>query len=511
MEMGSEVGGRDDATKPTGLLLVHGIGDQKPGDTTAKFVKGLTLAVNGWASAGTTLEVTSRGEHGQPVDIRVGDREMRLYEVWWAPKIQKEASIGSFNVDVVYEWAWFPMLNRSRGAYRAPGYPSWMVWLRTVEAVPVSAAGFWAYWGARFLSTFAVPFSSTARERRKAGEPPGRSLRSISNMRTAAREGREQRTPVDDVLDFVVADVPTYVNTAGQTNPAGELSHAARDILDLFRETLGAATRECGEVQILAHSLGTVIAFHGLTGLLLPVVPESDALPERPLERVTHLYTIGSPLEKFNFMWPKLFAPTVLGRGRESSDAGLVAVEGRACPAIAWDNFYARADLVSGRLRSFDRWRVVNHRMQAAGLLTSHVVYERSEPFLRALGEGLLGPEALPNRDTHLFGWWHRMGHRIRSIAENLIAPMAFVLLVAVGLVFMLGFVWLLTHAIAWPLDAAGADWIAQAIRGPVTLFFWAVLLLVAVIGPIGQAREAHRRDWAPPVETARGAKPVGE
>jgi pimeloyl-ACP methyl ester carboxylesterase len=108
-------------------------------------------------------------------------------------------------------------------------------------------------------------------------------------------------------LDNYVGDIFNYVDSAGEANPS--VPDAARAIYGEFRRTLSRAVEDgCSEIQILAHSLGSVITYHALTTyreeterlVSLDLDGAKDGLP-----RLTHVYTIGSP-EKFRFFWPKL-------------------------------------------------------------------------------------------------------------------------------------------------------------------------------------------------------------
>src|SRR5690606_32645481 len=120
-----------------------------------------------------------------------------------------------------------------------------------------------------------------------------------------------------------------------------------------FHQVMETAQRNHGEVHVLAHSLGTVVAYHALTGMGQP-----DARPPYAPRR---LYTIGSPLEKIRYVWPWTVSPTTPS----------------VHPDFRWFNFHHRLDAVSGRLRRFEAWAPIADVPLAGGggLLRSHVVY----------------------------------------------------------------------------------------------------------------------------------------
>src|SRR5262249_31267837 len=143
------------------------------------------------------------------------------------------------------------------------------------------------------------------------------------------------RTRFDQFLDEYFGDIFNYVDAAGDAEPVVPL--AAQHIYDVFHAALlRAVSEQCSEIQILAHSLGSVITYHALTTYR----EDTEALvclgePRGTRPSLTRVFTIGSPLEKFRFFWPKLIA-------------------GRPAPRAArfeWHNFTSPGDLVAGPLR----------------------------------------------------------------------------------------------------------------------------------------------------------------
>ena len=102
---------------------------------------------------------------------------------------------------------------------------------------------------------------------------------------------------------------------------------------------------------------------------------------------VTCLVTIGSPLQKFAHFWPRLMlpmtaAPTIVARVRDGQHALIPAH-----PGFKLLNLYSPADLVSGALRSYTRWGVVQNDSVAGlgGVMTSHVAYKGNPQFVNVV------------------------------------------------------------------------------------------------------------------------------
>lgn len=120
--------------------------------------------------------------------------------------------------------------------------------------------------------------------------------------------------PIDALLDEYVGDVFSYVNSAGSAfyRDAGEApipaaaEQAYGHIVQRFYDQLVKAdTDGCAAIHVVAHSLGTVVAYHALTGLRFDRAMRTDAEAIRSaMSKVRRLYTIGSPLEKIRFFWP---------------------------------------------------------------------------------------------------------------------------------------------------------------------------------------------------------------
>ncbi len=111
------------------------------------------------------------------------------------------------------------------------------------------------------------------------------------------------------------------------------------------------ASAGCGEVYVLAHSLGSVLVYDWLRRGTVAA------------QLVVGLYTIGSPLNKFWFI-----DRTQSQRLEAAGDLGSSRLR-------SWKNYWALSDPVSGALRQYGD-RVKNRRLRWLGiLLVSHVSY----------------------------------------------------------------------------------------------------------------------------------------
>lgn len=454
--MDKETGG----ASPVALILVHGIGEQRPGDTLEKFLRAIRARFPG-------VEVEEPTEAEGAATLRGTPREIRVYETHWAPLLSGDFVADSFRTDALFEVGWFPALNLERGSYAPGEYTAGAVRGWTLLLLPLVLLLHLALLGlgtllqlTRGVFEFLRTLRGDREERRRRRESyreERRRLREADRQvrreagggfrgmwavaRERAREGREQHQGMKLVLDRVAADVTNYVDAAAGAFPEtvpGERREAAGKIEDVLRRTVARAVEEdgCGEIQILAHSLGTLVAYRVLSmdGARLESLPGSPSSPV-PL---TALYTIGSPLEKIRFIWPGILGdrpgrPAVLG------PKGPLAVGDHS---FRWENFSSPLDLVSGRLVRFDLWcSVQNHPApEVGGMARAHISYENSPRFLGLLGSTLMGrpPEGTP-----------APVRRVRSAAlgvlETLALPSAFLSMAVLGGVFLWFSIWMIT------------------------------------------------------------------
>lgn len=454
----------------TGVLVVHGIGAQKPGETLNKLLGGLRRVQPDGIP--TDYQPGSR--------IKIGGQPVRFYEVYWADLMHGDITFGAFQMKELQSLAWFPWFNYRRGNYRNRGY-SWLTVLWWSLFLPVlNFFILFAYYGANFLvETFSRVGGKKSRKRPSDATSVSELLRGVA--------GEANRySPLDAKLDDFIGDVFSYVNSAGgafhREGKEPPVPDAIREVYPqvlerFYAQLLNADKDGCDQIQIVAHSLGTVVTYHALSGLLLDWAARADRQAVvRARSRVRHLYTIGSPLEKIRFFWPSLV----------TDDGPLESIR------IKWDNFVSRFDPVAGVLRRYSQWGPVdNHHLLGGGFIRGHVVYEHSPVFIAQLTEGLCG-KALPTTRTSGEKW----RDRLILAGETLLAPLALLLMLVIGLVIFTLTITLLPYLISLLLR----QFLAPDVWGPITdyltLFFAAVMIVSLALAPIVRASQVHRAHW---------------
>jgi len=447
------------------LLVVHGIGAQERGDTLAKLAKGLRHPPN---SVPDTIR--------DGMAATIGGQEVRLYEVYWADRLKGDLTHGAFQLDELQSVSWFPWYNVRCGNYRAGSY-SFLKRAWWIVVLPIlNFFILWAYYGARF---FAQVFTG------ERDSTPKRSESAIEEVWKTARRRRTEPTALDDLLDEYVGDVFSYVNSAGHAffRDAGavavvpEVEKAYAEIVSRFYEQLLRARADGADtIQVVAHSLGTVVAYHAMSGFGFdPQRPDADDI-RGALSSITRFYTIGSPLEKIRFFWPRIVPYT----------------EPRRDITLRWANFVSYFDPVAGVLRTFDDWGpIANRHLLGGGFVRGHVVYERSPVFLGALTEGLCGRAIRYPRS-----WMQRLWDSLVLAGETFVAPLTLLAVVAVGVMFFLLVAALLPLLVSLPFRL----FVQQETWAPWVDGTWYILLammfLTFVIAPWNRARKVHALYW---------------
>jgi hypothetical protein len=220
----------------TGVLLVHGIGDQSRREFLDRVLTGLLPRIRAVARAGSTV---------------------RFYEVYWAD-LDREVSARErvrYNAWLMCT-LWRPLLNpAARGSRRLPRLGVALL------QVPVVVFGF-AHW----MVNVALELMTVAR--------PG-PLRAYG--------ARWRRS-----LFEYAGDVALYVS------PQTLGGRTRRDaILGRFDRALRLAAGECDRVHVVGHSLGSVIAYEGLaaTGAGRPPV-DTLVTVGSPLDKYRHFWPI---------------------------------------------------------------------------------------------------------------------------------------------------------------------------------------------------------------------------
>ena len=443
------------------VLVVHGIGKQDRYETVGKLLAGLRRV--------DETSVPDQIDDG--VLTTIGGRRVRFYEVYWAELLKGEKSFGLFQTKDVGTLAWFPWLNYWRGNY-GPGH----YWVFKIVAwsliLPIlNLFALLAYRGVTLLSP-------RGERRFDADEETSAS---VVLRKTFASGGRCNK--IDERLDEYAGDVFGYLNSAGEAFhaetrwPPPDIRAVYGPIVQVFYDQLVKAAESAVTVHIVAHSLGTVITYHALSGLRFEPEGRTDAgAIQAAIAKVSHLYTIGSPLEKVRFFWPKLFhdGPS-LAKGR-----------------LQWENFVSWFDPVAGTLHRFGRWgEVRNRRLLGGGFIRGHVVYQHSEAFLETFTKGICD-RALPIKRTPK----ERVKDVSLLIGETLLAPGLLIGVLALGAIsfaITVGVVpFGMSKVFGWLMpQVAWQRWV-----DPMSFFIAGALIVWTVITSATLARRVHARYW---------------
>ncbi|HEX8643041.1 MAG TPA: hypothetical protein VF702_03915 [Allosphingosinicella sp.] len=373
------------ASKPKGigLLFVHGIGEQKRWEHLHSSVLQLAELLR---QSDLVASVTIQDDTGawkaaadEPdfqrapltMDVRRADGQklrFECYEVWWA-----DLGCRSGPLDTLRFWLWglgqwcapiYRELDASRLALRPPEE-------RPLSKLPDSVVGrpleIWVrlqLFAAALAAAFVFCTWSLAK-------------RVFATLRG--------KTPSPTLIVQYVGDVRTFTERAAPGDSALSDPGFPRRVgirRRMVREMVALASRkDIGSWYVLAHSLGTVVAYNGLTeiGHALPnyltekqwgQVPDAwkrdeqtgkrnaddtdQMMPARPLwlahddvinrnllfKKLRGFLTYGSPLDKFAGLWPRIVATAT----------------DRANPfqrAMRWVNLYAPTDPVAGPSDSY--------------------------------------------------------------------------------------------------------------------------------------------------------------
>ncbi|MDH4062984.1 MAG: hypothetical protein OEW19_01190 [Acidobacteriota bacterium] len=469
---------------PVGLLLVHGIGRQQRGETLDGFLGGLRLAY------GARLTVDRRDADCAVLDGL--NRPVHVFEVYWADLLHGEDVEGTFDVNRIHETVWFPWLNYRQSALDGARSTRLFVLARTLVLAMLGVLLATGLVGAQMIASIVEGAVATWRESRTRRRTPARWGTIWSRVRRQDADHR-RRTALDDVLDQIVGDIFNYVHGIAHAFPADTATNRklAEHVAQIRPRFVRAAERArdagCAELQVLAHSLGTVVAFLGMC----PDTPTGPA-PSGAV-RITRFHTIGSPLEKVRFFWTRLVRHTAYGPAIVA-ESGALAVGRSSTHTMQWDNFFSRFDLVSGALGAFAGWPTpVNHAAAGlGGFVTAHIAYNRNPEFLAFVGEVLTG-----ERPRIVVPLGRRVLSRLQTVAECLVLPAILAGLSVLGFVILVGFAGAVGWAVSRPVEWAGLPLVATLVRLyiPSSIFF--VMTAGAVLIGHSSARQLYKRFWA--------------
>lgn len=462
------------------LLLVHGIGKQEPGES-----------INNFAKSFKHLGMYS--ERSQPPTFTGDSRLIRLYEVYWADILKGDIVKGSFNADLPLSASWFPYLNFKSGKYAKGECSPVVIWFRITQLLFLGVAFYFLHKGSiGFLDLLLRPAKSFAKL-----------FRALRHSKSLGRDTKIQDAEelIDYTLDEYAGDVFTYVNSSVGALTDDRLASSSMNIIQRFNEQLDRAIRDgCDEIHILAHSLGTLVMYHGLTAHFSPPAGPNDTSPAgQRLPTLARIYTIGSPLEKILFLWPKLIRrdlPRPVGFLNGKPVPFSVAVEHTVHRGFQWHNFYDLFDPVCGKLKRLPQWaKVENHRsFGRGGVFRAHVNYYKNPEVLSIVTQGLSGKHDNTVRKESFIERLRIFG---LALTETVVAllPVLLSLLYAVLVTYLLGF----AFGLVWGSVLRQLGFFDLSPEFPQRTGFGVLLLIIAVATIVGYqlSTRSYKRYWS--------------
>jgi hypothetical protein len=511
--------------KRVGLLLVHGIGEQEPKEFLNQFRKGFeSLFGSDRVKTNDHSDPVDSERYIHGFEIALDEETLFLYEVHWADLIDDELAKGSFDPMHLFPLAWFPWCNKLAGRPRFDSYgKSWVIWW-TIRLVPMSVLFFLGYVGLKAIphiwwawdtiiaaidrwDQVSLRRGTTALGKRSSGsvwkvKKPRKKI-STPNLDLMRLE---QRGWFDVLLDKYVGDVSNCVISMAHLPRLREdimvaekalrnliehsedpltiekfqqrlnveiqrrenLTCLEEKLLSRFNRTAWVAVEKdgCSELQVLGHSLGSVIAYHAMNqkGTIVKI-ETGDHQCKHAVAALTHFHTIGSPLEKVHFFWPKLVAPrddypAICSQGDN------ISMRVKADASFQWDNYYSVSDMVSGALRHYSAWGgVTNWQIPGlGGVFTSHVAYGGNRSFLRILAKSL-GAEVNTTSETsesRVLSWlWSMIQAAVFPVAVMVVCMIGIFVLAgisALAAAMIAGLIWVLVFL----LSLLQIDWLAN-------------------------------------------------
>lgn len=497
LEVGQDMDPRDAVAERIGVILVHGVGQQTRFEHLDSEIRKLVDALRNlpaYANGRITVEIASGGESpfraGQDVwalgphsTARViaaapgtAEKHFHFHEVWWGD-VNETYSIAK----QIRFWLWglsvwnYPRKERSNqpGADVVyppdpPGGRPAYVWIR-MRLLAVAAIF--------TLLGFSVGVLLFIVKRVFATETP-QWLQVITNYVSGVKLYNQRRRLGPGFLP----DSDDFLDSVGEAPRYSIRRRMIRAIADV-------ACSDYDRWHVLAHSLGSVVAFNGLMetayswpGYLdemrwlklkaqsppmagpmrsgLPPPPD-DTIPARPswcggdiayrtriFFRFKGLLTYGSPLEKFATIWPARVP---------------IAREPAFQPETVWVNVFDPLDPISGRLKSFNSLseRCCPHPKNVGYassliLLLAHIRYMTAKPKGRNLPTAtmrwLLAVSPAPGLPGNLMSGLQFPAQGRQAGSRDLLAWLywiaGFVLLAIIGGLTMPLFLKLLTDAL---------------------------------------------------------------
>ena len=395
------------AAGPTALLVCHGMGQQVPFETleciAAAIVEGhakghadisarlVQLASDG--SSVARVEIALHGAGGAPV------RHIHLYEAYWAPLTEKAISFrrtawflvkaGALGLRSCVKRSFARWMFGGWQQLALKGYTALLLFALLAVLPPLLLVA--------SASAFAWP-AALAIAIDPAERPWLYGLVLLPFVLAMLAFRRFVVQYMGDVAIYVSSnEVNEFWQIRDQIKGIGlRAASAVYQAIDGL-EADGASTFVYGQVVVVGHSLGSVVAYDTLNAIFGRDQPAPHAL--RAVERTYAFITLGSPLDKTAFLFRQhVPGPNVV---REVLAAAVQPmIQSYDFRPRWWINVHAKADIISGSLDYYDDpaaptdpRRVRNLRDPVWAVLpsTAHTGYWGREPARMVLYQAVTG------------------------------------------------------------------------------------------------------------------------
>ncbi len=320
--------------KDVGILVVHGIGEQKRFETLTSVVSNFYRALKALGVGNLSRDLRLHNQ-SQPASLAFSYKGssyvFRFYEAYWADLDQP------YNFFRWLKLIWWGLTIWSRRYYDPP--PAGM---RTI-----SVGGFKRLLTRIQLGILSLVFLILLV-----------TLRVVNQIIVVVFK---KQLPLGQTLYNFLGDVQLFVSESIRFDTLETLDRKSRyAIRTRLWDVLARANMDpVQEIYILAHSLGTVIAFNALMeqeGMIPSYIDDQDlraalqakgflnsqgrADRERFLSKISAVFTLGSPLDKFAAIWPRVI-PVNLSDPRKGQKP------------IPWFNIHDILDIVGANLNHF--------------------------------------------------------------------------------------------------------------------------------------------------------------
>lgn len=320
--------------KDIGILVVHGIGEQKRVETVTSVVSNFYQSLNALGVGNITRDIRFDNP-SYPATLLFSHKGtsyvIRFYEAYWADLDQP------YNFLRWLKLIWWALTIWVRHYYDPP--PAGM---RTISVGKLKIA--LTRIGLFFLSILFLVLLST--------------LRVLNQVSVVVFK---KQLPLGQTLYNFLGDVQLFVSEDVRFDTLETLGRRSRYAIRtrLWNVLARANLDPIQELYILAHSLGTVIAFNVLmetAGTIAGYIDDRDLIAKlqqkgfinaqgnadrgKFLSKIAAVFTLGSPLDKFAAIWPRVI-PVNLSDPKNGQKP------------IPWINVHDILDVVGANLNHF--------------------------------------------------------------------------------------------------------------------------------------------------------------